>query len=595
MLHRAELIAAEVQITDRLGASDLLPSGFTHRMRAFASAVRFAVPAGGSAVPDAVARAQAALALLEQHRDPYQKPRTETARMAVRLLRWLATADPPAPDTLLDALHRHVREDGWVDRARLDIFAGDVDASVADAYRLLYRAVDIRRTRHDRQFAELLATATAAETEPGTLLPVEEVLDRVVAPIMDKGHHVLLLVLDGMGMAAATELAESLRRGGWMELTPGGGPRTGVLAALPTVTEVSRCSLFSGRICAGDQQAETSAFKERFPHGLLLHKAALRTAAGSAIDPRVADALADPKIPLVAAVINTIDDALDRSDPGTTVWGTDTVNGLCDLLAVTRDRVVVLVSDHGHVVDRGTDAVTYSSTARENRWRPATAPVRDGEVLVSGSRVALGGGRVVLPWREELRYGPRKAGYHGGATPAEAVIPLLMFSADENVIPGWASAPVASPDWWREPMPEQPGVVPSQPPKRPKTTRPIQENTLFDVTEQSPQVVPTPQRSLVEALLASEVYAQRRGSRAPLPDERVAALVGILLAGGGRASLDTLAVHAGIPAHRITGTITALRKLLQVEGYPVVTIDPDGTTILLDEALMIEQFHLAMP
>ena len=40
-------------------------------------------------------------------------------------------------------------------------------------------------------------------------------------------------------------------------------------------------------------------------------------------------------------------------------------------------------------------------------------------VLFRGSRVAKGGGAVVLPWREELRYGPRKAGYHGGASAAE--------------------------------------------------------------------------------------------------------------------------------------------------------------------------------
>ena len=48
--------------------------------------------------------------------------------MAVRLLRWLATPDAPAAATLYEALHRHVQEDGWVDRARLDIFAGDIDA-----------------------------------------------------------------------------------------------------------------------------------------------------------------------------------------------------------------------------------------------------------------------------------------------------------------------------------------------------------------------------------------------------------------------------------------------------------------------------------
>ena len=63
-----------------------------------------------------------------------------------------------------------------------------------------------------------------------------------------------------------------------------------------------------------------------------------------------------------------------------------------------------------------------------------------------GSRVALGDGRVVLPWREELRYGPRKAGYHGGAAPAEVVIPLIVLSAaGRTPYPAGAGAPVASP------------------------------------------------------------------------------------------------------------------------------------------------------
>lgn len=601
MLQRAEAIADEIGVTDLLGASTILPSGFVQRLRAFAEAVGLAVPAGGAPLPAAVTRAQSALAAVEAHRAAEPR-RVEIARMAVRLLRWLNTADTPPPATLLDALHRQVRQDGWVDRARLDVFAGYPDPQVGEAYRLLYRAVDVRRSRHDQQFATLLAAATGGETEPGALLRVEDLLDRVVQPILDHGSRVLLLVLDGMGVAAATELAESVTRSGvWMELTPDGGPRTGVLAALPTVTEASRCSLFSGRIAAGGRQAEQKAFRARFPAGRLLHKADLRAGAGNALDPEVLATLEDPSVPVVAAVINTIDDALDRSDPGTTVWGDDTITPVGDLLASAAGRVVVLVSDHGHVVDRGPESVVLPSTGSENRWRPATTPAGDAEVAVRGSRVALGGGSIVLPWREEVRYGPRKAGYHGGAAPAEAVIPLLVLTAgDDRAVPGWAGAPVASPDWWREPLPDTvPSASDPVPPnsRRPRRAVEPQAQGLFDlapvtaVSATAPKPVPAAP-DLVSALLASDRYAQRRDPRMPLADERVAALLGTLLAGGDRATLDTLAARAGVPAHRITGTVTALRRLLQVEGYPVLTLDPDGRTVHLDRALLIEQFEL---
>ncbi|MEV4493442.1 BREX-2 system phosphatase PglZ [Micromonospora coxensis] len=602
LLRRAEAIAGEIGVTGLLGASTVLPSGFVQRLRAFADAVRLAVPAGGSPVPGMVARAQTALAAVEAHRAA-ERRRLETARMAVRLLRWLHTADGPAPATLLDALHRQIRQDGWVDRARLDVFAGDPEPQVADAYRLLHRAVDARRSRHDHQFATLLAAATSAEAEPGALLRVEDVLDRVVQPIVDEGRRVLMLVLDGMGVAAATELAESITRSGtWVELSPGGGPRTGVLAALPTVTEASRCTLLTGRLATGGQQAELKAFKARFPAGLLLHKKALRAGAGTALDPEVLAALGDPAISVVVAVINTIDDALDRSDPGTTVWGQDTITAVEDLLASATDRVVVVVSDHGHVVDRGPESVVLTSASSENRWRPASSPAGEAEVAVTGSRVVLGGGTVVLPWREEVRYGPRKAGYHGGAAPAEAVIPLLVLTAgDDLAVPGWAGAPVASPDWWREPVTDAPPSSDTATPGRRRPRRPVepQPEGLFDLgpvtAAPAPAPAPTPTPAvpgLLTALLASDRYAQRRDPRVPLADDRVAALLSTLIAGGDRATFDTLAARAGVPAHRISGTVTALRKLLQVEGYPVITLDPDGRTVHLDRALLIEQFEL---
>lgn len=598
MIKRAEQLAASVDATPLLIASDVLPSGFEARLRAFANVLREIVKAG-QPKSAAVQVAQQEWEKLDRHRTSDNDARKDTARMAVRALRWLASQEATGPATLHDAVLRQVHDDGWVDRARLDIFAGDADPAVAEAYRQLHRAIDLRRARHDQQFAELLAAATAADAEPGALLRVEDVLDRVVRPILEH-RPVLLLVLDGMSVAASTELAESLTRSGmWLELTPDGGPRTGVLAALPTVTEASRCSLLSGRITSGLAHDERAAFSNQFPTGILLHKKSLRAGAGAALDSEVVAALGDRSVPLVAAVVNTIDDALESADPGTVVWGADNITVVRDLLAHARDRVVILVSDHGHVVDRGPDGRPRRTTSDGNRWRSTPPPAGEGEIVVHGPRVALGGGRVVLPWREELRYGLQHAGYHGGASPAEAVIPLIvMTSGDENAVPGWGGAPVASPNWWRESRIDTmvPTVV--APPAR-SSTVPEDAAALFEVVPPSPPIrelsAASPRPVLIDALLASDVYQRRRGTRAPLPDDRVAALLEVLLSRGGRATLDTMSAQAGVPAHRIGNTVTALRKLLQVEGYPVIEIDPDGHTVKLDEDLLIEQFNLELP
>jgi len=615
MLHRAESIAAEIDLTGRLAASDLLPAGFAQRMRAFGAAVRLALPVAGATTCSIgqIEKAQERLAEVEAHRSG-DLVRVETARMAVRLLRWLAAPDATAPATMLEALHRQVRDDSWVDRARLDVFAGDIDEQVAAAYQALHAAIDARRARHDEQFALLLQDMTSREREPGTLLRVEDVLSRVVQPVLDNGRRVLLLVLDGMSTAAGIEIADSIARTGpWTELTPQGGSRTGVLAALPTITAVNRCSLLSGRLSVGDRNAELRAFSIRFPGSMLLHKADLRTSAGLAVDPDAAAAIGDPSVPVVAAVINTIDDALDRSDPGTIEWSAETIKGLRDLLAVAQDRVVVLLSDHGHVVDRGREAVQRRSDSSENRWRPASGTPGDGELVFSGSRVPIGDGEVILPWREELRYGPRKAGYHGGAAAAEVVIPLFLFAAhDETAVPGWAGAPVASPEWWREPLRQSEPTSPARQMQSSvqqlarKSRSVAQDQGLFDlpappaaasVTEAAAPLAPAPAlhdqtKALVVALLASPLFADRQDTRAPIPEERMTALLTTLIQRNGRATLETLATKAAVPAHRIMGTFTALRRLLQVEGYPVLSLDADGHTAKLDIPMMVEQFRL---
>lgn len=46
----------------------------------------------------------------------------------------------------------------------------------------------------------------------------------------------------------------------------------------------------------------------------------------------------------------------------------------------------------------------------------------------------------------------------------------------------------------------------------------------------------------------------------------------------------------GLPATRLPGAMSHLRRLLNVEAYPVISMDPDNTTVLLDQALLTQQF-----
>ncbi|NJO35617.1 MAG: PglZ domain-containing protein [Rhodospirillales bacterium] len=153
------------------------------------------------------------------------------------------------------------------------------------------------------------------------------------------------------------------------------------MAALPTVTEVSRASLFSGRLTRGTATSEKRGFAGhpalvqasragRPPR--LFHKAELED--GGALGGKVRDAIADQAQRVVGVVHNAVDAQLAGSDQLHMCWSPDTLRFLRSLLREARDagRVVVLTGDHGHVIEGGT--TQRSAPGGGDRWRPAEAP-----------------------------------------------------------------------------------------------------------------------------------------------------------------------------------------------------------------------------
>ena len=103
------------------------------------------------------------------------------------------------------------------------------------------------------------------------------------------------------------------------------------------------------------------------------------------------------------------------------------------LLEVARNggRAVIVSVDHGHVLaqpDDGGSGVFSGGGNGGERWREADRPAAEGEVLLRGERVLLGGEAGILaPWEDDYRYGAKAGGYHGGATPEEVLVPVAVF------------------------------------------------------------------------------------------------------------------------------------------------------------------------
>ena len=617
LLARADALLAEVQAHGLAERSEVLPAGLTRRLARLADALRAATPdpeADGVSA-DALAQVERAWDAVDRHRLSGDDPRRAPFLAAVRLVRWLSQDDRPLEAGLWPLVERHGASDAWVDSAVNDAARGVGDADLGSGLACVLHLTRRRRARHDADFAAALVAHTADDPAAahGThrgVLHLEELLSTVVLPLA-RTTPVLLLVLDGMSVGVGHEvMADVLSRGteGWAEaLLPGQSQRGLALAVLPTLTEVSRTSLLCGELRTGGQDAERNGHRAlALAHGLcsavLFHKKPLdSTRPGYAVADDVGAAIDDlDGQPLVTCVLNTIDDALDRSDPSGTDWGADAVRHLEPLLTRARraGRTVVMTADHGHIVERREGTMRPYPAISSGRSRDVTGDVGDGEVLVTGRRVVAPGGRAVLALDERLRYGPLKAGYHGGASPAEAVVPVTVLV--NGAVPPGADLHLAAPQepaWWTGQLSSAPAVLSTE--VSAFARRAAQEPpTLFDDVPAEPSMPSAPStHPAASAVVASATYREQRGrgGRVAVTDAQVTSLLNaLLLSPSGRLPAAQACLALQVAPVALRGAVPHVQRLLNVEGYGVLTVDVDGTTLLLDKDLLRDQFAVSV-
>ncbi|MCK9895422.1 BREX-2 system phosphatase PglZ [Frankia sp. AgB32] len=705
LLDTAERLLHELDGRAAGAASDILRAGFHHRLSRVATTISDFLAAAESGVDRALLASAArdvvaAVGSLRAHLlASVDRAEVERAVMATRVVGWLATQPtgslrgasagparearvrPGEPRTLAAALDAHLDDSSWVDVALSHLAGGELVPAVATVYGDLFRVAAGRRRALDASFAGLLADWTAGPPMPGGPLLVEEILDRVVAPVVTArgGWRALLLVLDGMSAAVATQLAAELRRGRWQEYDPLGVPSTSgadvgepaasvrrraAVAVLPTITATSRTSLLCGTLTTGDKATEKAAFENHARwgrhHARLFHHADLEGVPGAPLDHDLTQALTSDTR-LVGVVINTVDDTLDkgrqRDDAGWTLADVGRLRAVLDY-ARSADRIVIVTSDHGHVVDHGAAGLAATDAVSARHRVPAGngggggdggGAAGDGEVALAGPRVLAPGGRVIALWDPALHYLGRRGGYHGGASPAEVTVPLLAFlpfrlsstSARRELPPGWRPLPDQRPRWWSLDTSDLlanlggdtvrigsraadrriagAAAEPALAPRRRR--RPVEEQAgpaLFDLPAQttsvsetgagpaaaadSPASMPSspaaaredPVDLLVAGLLGSELFqSQLKGLARPLAVGKVEAAVRALLAANGTLATPVVAEQAGEISRRASGFAVNLRRLFNIDNYPVLDELDDGHTLRLNVDLLRQQFGLA--
>lgn len=517
------------------------------------------------------ARLESSLANLQQRYWPKsERPLLGRLEMSVRLLRWLHRSDPAFTE-FEDVAQWYAREGSWVDWARTRIRGGYERGPLASALARLSSAVKERRERINLQFAAALAAWNNQGAHFRTLIGVESVIERRLPP----NQPVLVIVLDGMSYAVCRELSADPAMRRWTPWSPDAREIPPAVTALPSVTEFSRFSLISGNLARGTQGAEELAFASR-PSTMKQHPPVLfhKNDLAAMADPEspVLREIANTRRLIVGIVINAIDDSLSGPVQIAPDWNLEYLAVLRPLLAEASaaGRIVLLTSDHGHVLDYGTEFRRHDGSDRYHAGKPEST----GEFYLEGGRIVGSSGLTALGI-EGFRYSSKpRNGYHGGVTPQECLAPVVVLADREDAISGWQEVAEARPDWWI--------ASDSAPAEAPKPKPKTKQASLF-----------TEETDWVAVLLANPVFRQQielPGNR--IKGEQIAAALRALESAGGRLLRPVFASRMNLALVRVGTTVAAMQRVLNYDGYGILTIDEATDMVILDRALLERQFSL---
>jgi hypothetical protein len=612
---RIELVQRADQLLKELGAeafaylSVMSELGFAQRLGRFGARLRKLLASPETSDLELLTEAHTAIKQHEQASHPPHQRRIERVDMAFRLSVWLTESIRSQTEPLKDlghAIQSYVQEGGFVDWARLSLRHGDPIGELSEAYRKLFDRVAEIQEGQSHQFAKLLQNWVEVGSYGKGFLPIENILAGIVAPLADQ-VPVLLVVIDGMSVAVCRELMANLQDSDWATITQVGQPSALMagLAAIPSLTETSRTSLLCGQLTAGDQRTEQKGFSShnalvkasRSKHPpLLFHKGALQDDDDSGLTGQVRGAIKEPQNKIVGVVVNAVDDYLSKGEQIDVRWAPQELKVLSVLLyeAKIAGRLVILVSDHGHILDCGME---HLAAGDSERWRSNGTPPTAKELQVKGQRVVIPESKALIaPWSEKLRYKPKKTGYHGGLNPQEMIVPIAVLSTPGDCPDGWVEAPVDEPLWWNTSMPEledQLEAPQAQPEESQAHLGPLFSLIEAEVNPSGAESAPGTPKWIFELLDSASYQAQKKLTGRLAPEE---ALLTDVLARldrhGYQMSLTALAKSLNLSSTQLQQVIQSLQRILNIDGYAVLTLDKAHSTVALNQKLLIQQFGL---
>jgi len=310
------------------------------------------------------------------------------------------------------------------------------------------------RANVDTRFSEWLEQRFGSLSSlPATAPVMVHHVARFLAGHLDAVGKIALVVVDGMAFDQWLVIRHeiSLRRPRWRF------EENAVFAWVPTITSVSRQSIFAGKAPLYFPSSIYSTDREprlwqQFwaGNGLALHEVAyLKGLGDTAALPSLAEELTAPRLKVVGAVVDKVDRIMHGMELGTAgmhnqvrQWASEGfLVGFLDIL-ITSGFEVYLTADHGNVESTGcgrpkegltadvrgerariySDPILRADVAKKFpaaiAWKPMGLP-SDFLPLLSGNRTAF------------IPEGQRTVA-HGGVTLEEVVVPFVRLVGDKE-------------------------------------------------------------------------------------------------------------------------------------------------------------------
>ena len=632
MLHEANRLIDLDSFEPTRQASPWLPGGHEAREQELAGALRGVVEQPDHA---AFREVKSCLDALKAHRMDQELRGTEqrqTRKMAVRLAAYLvkrAQEPPPAPgyahQAAVDLASAHAAEGGFVDwcraRLRTPLPFGE---QLNQAMYALLEAADEQRRKDNERFARALVQWYAAGRPSDEVLPIENLTRQFVQQLLvgNRKRKLLVVLMDGMSWASAVQLLQRLEDEQWAPILwrPKGFAarphQPAVMASLPTLTRVSRAAFFSGRADPRAGNKGTAEDANRWTANKALIKANDEAALpplilrsqlmeGASLQREVLEAI-NSDCPVVGVVVNKIDEDLKASSQGTLDYSQVPIPPLSGLLnaAAGEERLVMLVSDHGHVPGTAIKPHGQALPGKRpggRRWR--TLQTDDALLpceleLPEGCWRPRGTERIAAIWDEQAAHGHPTQGEHGGLSLPEVVAPALILAPEWlHQVKGEAGCdletrPFPLPGWWDLDVRPPRGAGKDEKPAKVKLES---KQATLPLPDMEP--APAPDRAeapaepaLVEALRKSKVFKANAEGRDESEVESGLGYLAVLVAAGGTMSDRDFARGCQTRPHRVAGLVARLGTLLNIDGYAMVEHDPAGRQVKLHRQRLQAQY-----